>query len=176
MMTKMINFPTLHVPQLLSVIPEENMSKMYVFTDGIPGPGPYGGGPFMFQIDVFDSIPIQKDKYSQYRVPYLVRWNESATARVLTSEEAILQAEKNRELTVQRSEVVINAPIIVWNGLDGEPKILPNIGMVLSLICEMLVRLLPRTAGVLQSQSISHYRNNLELCVAAEHARVTLYR
>jgi hypothetical protein len=126
MMTNMINFPTLYVPQLLSVIPEENMSKVYVFTNGITGSGPYGGGPFMFQIDVFDSIPIQKDKYSQYRVPYLVRWNENATARVLTSEEAILQAEKNGELTVQRSEVVINAPIIVWNGPDGEPKILPN--------------------------------------------------
>ncbi|HYZ60722.1 MAG TPA: hypothetical protein VE544_13785 [Nitrososphaeraceae archaeon] len=134
MMTNMINFPTLHVPQLLSVIPEENMSKMYVFTNGIPGSGLYGGGPFMFQIDVFDSIPIQKDKYSQYRVPYLVRWNESATARVLTSEEAILQAKKNRELTVQRSEVVINAPIIVWNGLDGEPKILPNIDNIFQSI------------------------------------------
>ena len=34
--------------------------------------------------------------YDQYRVPYLVTWNENATARVLTSEEAILQAEKNR--------------------------------------------------------------------------------
>ncbi|MGH9988118.1 MAG: hypothetical protein ACRD8W_29630, partial [Nitrososphaeraceae archaeon] len=30
MMTNMINFPTLYVPQLLSIIPEENMSKVYV--------------------------------------------------------------------------------------------------------------------------------------------------
>ncbi|MGI0043910.1 MAG: DUF7482 domain-containing protein, partial [Nitrososphaeraceae archaeon] len=59
MMTRMINFPTLYVPQLSSMIPEENMSKVYVFTNGISGSGPYGGGPFMFQIDVFDSIPIQ---------------------------------------------------------------------------------------------------------------------
>jgi hypothetical protein len=43
-------------------------------------------------------------------------------------------AEKNRELTVQRSEVVINAPIIVWNGLDGEPKILPNIDTIFQSI------------------------------------------
>jgi hypothetical protein len=112
MMTNMINFPTLHVPQLSSMIPEKNMSKVYVFTNGIPGSGPYGGGPFMFQIDVFDSIPIQKDKYSQYRVPYLVTWNESAIPRVLTTEEDTLQAEKDGELTIQRSEVVVNAPII----------------------------------------------------------------
>jgi hypothetical protein len=127
MMTNMINFPTLYVPQLSSVIPEENMSKVYIFTNGIPGSGPYGGGPFMFQIDIFDSIPLQIDRYSQYRVPYLVTWNDNAPARVLTSEEAILQAEKNRELTIQRSEVVVNAPIIAWNGTDGKPKILPNI-------------------------------------------------
>jgi hypothetical protein len=38
------------------------------------------------------------------------------------------------ELTVQRSEVVINAPIIVWNGLDGEPKILPNIDTIFQSI------------------------------------------
>ena len=83
---------------------------------------------------MFNSIPIQKDKYSQYRVPYLVRWNESATTRVLTSEEAILQAEKNGELTIQRSEVVVNAPIIAWNGPDDEPKILPNIDNIFQSI------------------------------------------
>ena len=134
MMTNMINFPTLYVPQLLSRIPEENLSKVYVFTNGITGSGPYGGGPFMFQIDVFDSIPIQKEKYSQYRVPYLVTWNENATARVLTSEEAILQAEKNGELTIQRSEVVVNAPIIAWNDSDGENKILPSIDNIFQSI------------------------------------------
>ena len=134
MMTNMINFPTLYVPQLSSMIPEKNMSKVYVFTNGIPGSGPYGGGPFMFQIDVFDSIPIQKDKYSQYRVPYLVTWNESATARVLTTEEDTLQAEKDGELTIQRSEVVVNAPIIAWNGPDGKPKILPTIDNIFQSI------------------------------------------
>jgi hypothetical protein len=134
MMTNMINFPTLYVPQLLSRIPEENLSKVYVFTNGIAGSGPYGGGPFMFQIDVFDSIPIQKEKYNQYRVPYLVTWNENAAARVLTTEEAILQAEKNGELTIQRSEVVVNAPIIAWNDSDDENKILPSIDNIFQSI------------------------------------------
>jgi hypothetical protein len=151
----MINFPTLHVPQLLSVIPEENVSKMYVFTDGIPGPGPYGGGPFMFQIDVFDSIPIQIDKYSQYRVPYLVTWNENATARVLTLEEAILQAEKNGELAIQRSEVVVNAPIIAWNGPDGKPKIVPNI--------DNIFRSIPGSSGEVIYINTDEYVSRIKL-------------
>jgi hypothetical protein len=136
MMTRMINFPTLYVPQLSSMIPEENMSKVYVFTNGISGSGPYGGGPFMFQIDVFDSIPIQKDTYSQFRVPYLVTWNENATAKVLTTVEAILQAEKNGELTIQKSGVVVNAPIIAWTDTGGETRILPTIDKIFESISD----------------------------------------
>ncbi|HEU04751.1 MAG TPA: hypothetical protein ENH95_06550, partial [Nitrosopumilus sp.] len=95
MMTRMINFPILHVPELKN-IPEEQMAKIYVFTNGIPGSEPYGGGLFMFQIDVFDSIPGQAE-YSQFRVPHLVTWNENAKPRVLTSESDILKAETNGE-------------------------------------------------------------------------------
>ena len=155
MMTNMINFPTLYVPQLSSMIPEKNMTKVYVFTNGIPGLGPYGGGPFMFQIDVFDSIPIQKEKYSQYRVPYLVTWNENATARVLTSEEAILQAEKNGELTIQRSEVIVNAPIIAWNGPDGKPKVLPSI--------DNIFRSIPGTSGEVIYVNTDEYVSRIKL-------------
>jgi hypothetical protein len=70
MMSKMINFPTLHVPELKN-IPEDQMAKVYVFTNGMSGSEPYGGGPFMFQIDVFDSIP-ELAEYSQFRMPHLV--------------------------------------------------------------------------------------------------------
>jgi len=136
MMTRMINFPTLYVPQLSSMIPEENISKVYAFTNGNSGSDPYGGGPFMFQIDVFDSIPTQKDKYSQFRVPYLVTWNENATAKVLTTEEAILQSEKNGELTIQKSGVVVNAPIIAWTDTDGETRILPTINKIFESISD----------------------------------------
>jgi len=89
------------------------MAKVYVFTNGVPGSEPYGGGPFMFQIDVFDSIPGQAE-YSQFRVPHLVTWNENANSRVLTSESKILKAEANGELTIQKSDNVVNAPMITW--------------------------------------------------------------
>ena len=56
------------------------MARVYVFTNGISGSEPYGGGPFMYQIDVFDSIPGQPE-YSQFRIPYLVTWNDDAESR-----------------------------------------------------------------------------------------------
>jgi len=112
MMSMMINFPTLHVSDLTN-IPQSELSKVYVFTSGIPGSGPYGGGPFMFQIDVFDSVPGQMG-YSQFRVPYLVTWNDDSTPRILTSEAEILEAESNGELTIQKTENVVNAPMMVW--------------------------------------------------------------
>ena len=117
MMSMMINFPTLHVTELKN-ISQENMAKVYVFTNGISGSGPYGGGPFMFQIDVFDSIPDQVG-YSQFRVPYLVTWNDNSTPRLLTSVEEILEAEANGELTIQKTGSVVNAPMIVWRTADG---------------------------------------------------------
>ena len=117
MMSMMINFPTLHVTELKN-ISQENMAKVYVFTNGISGSGPYGGGPFMFQIDVFDSIPDQAG-YNQFRVPHLVTWNDGSAPRLLTSVEEILEAEANGELMIQKTDNVVNAPMIVWRTADG---------------------------------------------------------
>jgi len=120
MMTMMINFPTLHVPDLKNMPPDE-MSKVYVFTNGISGSGPYGGGPFMYQIDVFDSIPDQMG-YSQFRVPHLVTWNENSTPRILISVDEIMEAESNAELTIQKTDNVVNVPMIVWKSDDMEQR------------------------------------------------------
>ncbi len=112
MMSTMVNFPTLHVSKLKD-ISENEMSKVYVFTNGISGSGPYGGGPFMYQIDVFDSVPDQMG-YSQFRIPHLVTWNEDSMPRIMTSVEEILEAESNGELTIQKTDNVVNAPMVVW--------------------------------------------------------------
>ena len=119
MMTMMINFPTLHVPQLANVSDPTNLGKVYVFTNGVNGSGPYGGGPFMFQIDVFESVPGQTN-YSNLRTPHLVTWNDDATARILTSEEEILEAEANGELTIKNTGSIINVPIIAWTDENGQ--------------------------------------------------------
>jgi len=61
MMSMMVNFPTLYVPELMNISPDD-LGKVYIFTNGIPGTEPYGGGPFFFQIDIFDAIPGQSDR------------------------------------------------------------------------------------------------------------------
>jgi len=120
MMTMMVNFPTLHVSDLKNM-PQDEMSKVYVFTNGISGSAPYGGGPFMYQIDVFDSIPDQIG-YSQFRVPHLVTWNENSTPRILISVDEIMEAESNAELTIQKTDNVVNAPMIVWKSGGMEQR------------------------------------------------------
>ena len=126
MMTMMVNFPTLHVSELMN-ISQEDMAKVYVFTNGIAGSEPYGGGPFMYQIDVFDSVPNQME-YSQFRIPHLVTWNDNSTPKILTSVYEILEAETNGELTIQTSENVVNAPMVVWklDGKDQRATIIPR--------------------------------------------------
>ena len=127
-MSKMINFPTLYVPELKN-IPEEKMAKVYVFTNGIPGPKPYGGGPFMFQIDVFNSIPGQAE-YSQFRIPYLVTWNDDTEPRILTSESAILKAESDGDLTIEKSTLVVNVPMITWEMQGNYGKTMGKASMI----------------------------------------------
>ena len=128
MMSKMINFPTLHVPELKN-IPENKMAKVYVFTNGVSGSEPYGGGPFMYQIDVFDSIPGQAE-YSQFRIPYLVTWNDDSKPRILTLESAILKAESADELTIEKSTLVVNVPIITWEMQGSYGKTMEKISTI----------------------------------------------
>jgi len=126
MMSMMINFPTLHVSDLNN-IPQEEMSKVYVFTNGIPGSGPYGGGPFMFQIDIFDVIPGQEG-YSQFRTPHLVSWNENSTPRLLISVDDLLESEANGEVSIEKTDLVVNAPMIVWksDGMEQRASMIQN--------------------------------------------------
>ena len=118
MLTMMVNFPTLHVSELKNISPDD-LSIVYIFTNGIPGSGPYGGGPFFFQIDIFDAVPGQNG-YSQFRSPHLVTWSENSSPRLLTSVEDLLEAETNGEVTIEKTDLVVNAPMIVWRSDDKE--------------------------------------------------------
>jgi len=120
MLSMMVNFPTLYVPELTNVSPDD-LGKVYIFTNGIPGTGPYGGGPFFFQIDIFDAIPGQEE-YGQLRTPYLVTWSENSSPRLLISFEELLEAEANGELSIEKSDLVVNAPMLVWRSDDGKEQ------------------------------------------------------
>lgn len=111
-LTKMVEYATLYSPELGKIDPER-AGAIYVFTNGVSRKevAPWGGGPFNFQIDVLDSVPGDSD-YTPLRNPRMVSWNDDATPRILKSEAAILEAERAGELTVKRTDVIVNAPIV----------------------------------------------------------------
>jgi len=152
MMSMMVNFSTLHVPELTS-IPEEETAHVYVFTNGIAGSGPYGGGPFFFQIDIFDTIPGDEG-YSQFRIPYLVTWNENSSPRILTSVVDIFEAGTNGELKIVETNLVVNAPMIVWTSDGMEQQ---------SSMVERVFESMPGIDGEIITVDVENYLVTLKL-------------
>lgn len=100
----------------LANAPKKALSKTYMFTNGVEGDGVHG-----FQGEVFTSTPAQKEKYSALTAHVHVTWNGDATPRILDSEQAIMNAQENGEVTLESLPVVINMPQIAW--LEGQMKI-----------------------------------------------------
>ncbi len=109
MLTDMMGSPVFVVPELARV-PEEALSEVYVFTNGVEGDGPFG-----FQADVFDSAPGDEG-YSPLRSLHLVTWEDESRARELRTLREVLEAEENGEVTIERQDVVINEPFLTWPG------------------------------------------------------------
>jgi hypothetical protein len=76
LLTDMMGSPVIVVPGLAEV-PEEALSKVYVFANGVRGDGPLG-----FQPDIFDSVPGDEG-YSPLRGLYQVTWENEDEAREL---------------------------------------------------------------------------------------------
>jgi hypothetical protein len=74
------------------------------------------------QGSVLPSIPsptgaANRDRnYSPLWLVHMVRWNDGATPRLLRSEEEILRAEERGELTIAKSNIVVNCPVIFAAG------------------------------------------------------------
>ena len=94
---------------LLANAPAEALSKTYMFTNGIQGDGVHG-----FQGEVFTSTPAQAEVYSALSSHMHVTWNQGHTPRILDSEEMIMAAEKNGQITLTEIDVVLNMPQIIW--------------------------------------------------------------
>ena len=94
---------------LLKNTPEEALSKVFLFTNGIEGDGIHG-----YQNQVFTSTPAQADVYSALTSHIHVMWNDGTTSRVLTSETAVMDAAENNEITLTEINVVLNMPQIIW--------------------------------------------------------------
>lgn len=109
LLTNMMGSPVLVVPELEQV-PEEALSKVYVFTNGIKGDGPLG-----FQPDVFDSAPGDEN-YSPLRRLYLVTWKDEGEAREIKTLRGVIEARESGEVEIERQDTVINEPFLTWPG------------------------------------------------------------
>jgi hypothetical protein len=116
-LTMMVDYKTLHVPKNAEAVDINKIAKLYVFTNGIDQSNvkPWGGGPFNYQIDIFDSVPGDEG-YTSVRNPHLVTWNEDSTPRILKTEKELLEAEANGELVIKGTPVVVNVPVVRWSG------------------------------------------------------------
>lgn len=109
MLTRMMGPKVLTVPSLAR-IPRALLADVYVFTNGTKG-----GGPFGFQVDVFDSVPGEA-RYTPLRAVILVAWEGGARPRLLDSVEEIQTASRKGEVTLKRPGVVVNMPMLTWPG------------------------------------------------------------
>ena len=107
LLTDMMSSPVLVVPALAGA-PEEMLANVYVFTNGVPGMGPLG-----FQPDVFDNPP-GAEGYSPLRTIILVTWADESKARELRSAAEVARVESAGEITLEQPGVVVNMPFITW--------------------------------------------------------------
>lgn len=109
LLTAMKGSPVIVVPSLAKA-PREALANVYVFTNGVPG-----DGPFKFQPDVFDNPPGHAG-YTPLRALNLVSWKQPEKARGLKSAAEVIQALARGEITAEQPGVVINMPMITWPG------------------------------------------------------------
>jgi hypothetical protein len=108
-LTEMMKSPVLVVPSLAQA-PEALVARVWVFTNGVRGEG-----PFKYQPDVFDHPPGTPG-YRPLRAIHLVTWRDERSARLLTSAGEVEAAERAGALTVERPGVVANMPLVTWPG------------------------------------------------------------
>ena len=89
--------------------PKEALSTAYLFVNGVNGEGIHG-----YQSEVVTSTPAQTETYSALTSHVHVIWTDENNARVLDSEQAVIDAETNGEVTLVKLPVVLNMPQIVW--------------------------------------------------------------
>jgi hypothetical protein len=108
-LTNFTNFPVTFAPALAKTPPAAS-ANIYLFKNGVKGTGIMG-----FQPQVVDSIPGDA-KYSPLWRVNVVEWKDTTTATMLGSEDEVLAAESNGQVTVTSTHIVVNCPIVQWGG------------------------------------------------------------
>jgi hypothetical protein len=109
LLTEMMGSPVLTVPSLAKA-PEAMLADVYVFKNGVKGRGPFG-----FQPDVFDNPP-GTDGYRPLRSVLIVTWKNENAARELRSAAEVKEAANRGEVTIEKTGVVVNMPLLTWPG------------------------------------------------------------
>ncbi len=91
---------------ILALIPEPARQQGYEFVNGISGEGAFG-----FQIPVATASPGD-ESYSPIVQLNFVKWHDNATPRELKWAKEILSAQINDELTVTKTNILINSPAV----------------------------------------------------------------
>ena len=89
--------------------PNEALQTVYSFTDGIEEDGIHG-----YQQEVFSSTPVQTDEYSALGSITHVLWKIGQVPKVLDSVETIMEAEEDGRIKLEKTDIVINMPQIIW--------------------------------------------------------------
>lgn len=90
----------------LSNTSEISRQQGYVFINGI-----IGNGTFEHQLPVASANGGEQGYSPLFEINY-VKWNNDSQPRVLKSASDILDAESNGELTIEKSNIVINSPAV----------------------------------------------------------------
>ena len=96
----------------LALTPESARQQGYVFVNGIKT----SESPMGFQLGVASALPGENG-YSPLNQVNFVKWNANTNPRILKSAAEILTAEKNGELIIAKTNVVINSPAVVQESL-----------------------------------------------------------
>ena len=98
---------------VLALSLESTRQQGYEFINGVRGEGSFG-----FQLPVASALPGDKN-YTPLVQLNFVRWNSNSsftstvTVRELKSVDEIMAAQKNGELTIAKTNIVINSPAVV---------------------------------------------------------------
>jgi hypothetical protein len=99
----------------LALIPESSRQQGYEFLNGVKGQGAFG-----FQLPVATKLPVDKG-YTPIVQLNFVKWNYNNnatknhipnTVRELKSVSEILAAQRNHELSITRTNILINSPAV----------------------------------------------------------------
>src|SRR5919206_1395753 len=114
--TNTTGFKVNFAPSLAST-PDSAIQPGYVFVNGIKTTE----SPVGFQLGVSSALPGEKG-YSPLSQLNYVKWNANATPRILKSAAEIMTAQKNGELSIAKTNIVINSPAVpvVVNNMSGK--------------------------------------------------------